>query len=126
MNNVVSMNKPFHTWKVTDDEEYKLILQGQQIAELEQKLGNRSLMSWLGDGASITAPFRVMIMIIHGAMSRYHHGIKLQDVYSIYDRYVENGGTMVSLYADVYIPLFQVSGFFPKADAVTETETETK
>ena len=82
-------------------------------------------MSWLGDGATITAPLRVMIMIIHGAMARYHHGIKLQDVYSIYDRYVENGGSMISLYSDVYIPLFQVSGFFPteQTDAVTETET---
>ena len=29
-------NKPFQLWRVSDDEEYRLILQGQQIAELEQ------------------------------------------------------------------------------------------
>jgi hypothetical protein len=121
----MSNNKLFQLWKVSDEEEYKLKLQGQQICELEQKLGGKSLMSWLGDGTTFTAPLRVMIMIIHGAMQRYHHNIKLQDVYAIYDRYVENGGSMVSLYSDVYIPLFQVSGFFPAEQTETVTETET-
>ncbi len=116
-------NKPFQVWKVSDDEEYRLILQGQQIAELEQKLGGKSLLSWLGDGATLTAPLRVMLMIICGAMTRYHHGMKMQDVYGIYDRYVENGGSMVSLYSDIYIPLFQVSGFFPK-EQTENAETE--
>lgn len=117
-------NKLFQLWKVSDEEEYKLKLQGQQIAELEAKLGGKNLMAWLGDGTSITAPLRVMLMIIHGAMQRYHHNIKMQDVYAIYDRYVENGGTMVSLYSDVYIPLFQVSGFFPIEQTETKAETE--
>jgi hypothetical protein len=121
----MSNNKLFQLWKVSDEEEYKLKLQGQQICELEAKLGGKSLMSWLGDGTTFTAPLRVMILIIHGAMQRYHHNIKLQDVYSIYDRYVENGGSMVSLYSDVYIPLFQVSGFFPTEQTETaETENE--
>lgn len=118
-------NALFQLWKVSDEEEYKLKLQGQEITELETKLGGKNLIVWLGDGTTITTPLRTMLMIIHGAMARYHHGIKMQDVYSIYDRYIENGGTMVSLYSDVYVPLFLNSGFFPKEQTETVKETET-
>jgi hypothetical protein len=117
-------NKPFQLWKVSDDEEYKLFLQGTQIAELETKLGGRNLMTYMGDGQSVMPSLRVMIMMIHGAMARYHHGIKLSDVYSMYDRYIENGGSMVGLYSDVIIPLLQVSGFFRNQQTETVTEDE--
>ena len=109
--------KPYTVWHVADDEDIKLVLEAAQICELEDKLGGRNLMGAIGNNDTGMPPLRTMIMVTHAAMHRYNHGIKLPDVYGMYDRYIANGGSQVDFYANVYVPIFQASGFFPREQA---------
>lgn len=110
-------NKLYTTWHVSEDEDVKLVLASAQICELEEKMGGRNLMRAIGNSETGIPSLRTMITITHAAMQRYNHGTKLADVYGMFDRYVENGGNQVSFYTDVYVPIFQVSGFFPREEA---------
>ena len=109
--------KPYTVWHVADDEDIKLVLEAAQICELEDRLGGRNLMGAIGNNDTGMPPLRTMIMVTHAAMHRYNHGIKLADVYGMYDRYIANGGSQVDFYANVYVPIFQASGFFPREQA---------
>lgn len=110
-------NKPFVVWHVSEDEDYKLVLEATQICELEDKLGGRNLMAEIGNNKTGMPPLRTMLMVAHAAMHRYNHGVKMADVYAMFDRYVAGGKSQVEFYTDVYVQIFQASGFFPQAQA---------
>lgn len=114
----------YATWKVNEDEEYKLVLEAQQICELEDKFNGKNLMSVIGDASTGMPSLRTMILVTHSAMTRFHHGKKLTDVYDAYNRYIQNGKSQVEFYTDVYVPIFQASGFFPKDEETVTEETE--
>ena len=109
--------KPFVIWNVSEGEDYKLVLEAQQICELEDKLGGQNLMSAIGNNATGMPPLRTMILVTHAAMHRFNHGVKLTDVYGMFDRYIQNGGSQVDFYTDIYVKIFQASGFFPQEQA---------
>ena len=46
-------------------------------------------------------------------------GIKEDDVITMFDKYCEEGGTQMSFMTDVFLPIYQVSGFFSRAQADT-------
>lgn len=103
--------KPWVTWKVKE-EEYKLKLKTSNIMELEKKY-KCNLMDLI-DG---TPSLSVMLDITHRALTTYQHGIKEKEVMDIYDDYVEEGGSQTDFMINVFIPIYQVSGFFPKSVA---------
>ena len=106
MKNVI---KPFEIWEV-NGEEYKLKLKTSSIIALEEKF-KTSLMSLLEVNGNIT-PLNIMLQITHYAMKDYNHSIKLNDVYDLFDRYCEEGGSQLGFYQDVFMGIYQVSGFF--------------
>lgn len=108
--------EPYVIWKVKD-EEYKLKLATSEIIDLENKY-KCNLMSLI-DG---TPSLSVMLDITHKAMKKFNHGIKEKDVIEIYDSYLEEEGSQVSFMTDVFVPIFRVSGFFPKAVAESMNE----
>lgn len=109
--------KPFVIWNVSEGEDYKLVLESKDICGLEEKLGGQNLMSAIGNNATGMPPLRTMLMVTHASMSRFNHNIKMTDVYEIYDRYIQNGGSQVDFYTDIYVKIFQASGFFPQEQA---------
>ena len=106
MKNVI---KPFEIWGV-NGEEYKLKLKTSSIIALEEKF-KTSLMSLLEVNGNIT-PLNIMLQITHYAMKDYNHSIKLNDVYDLFDKYCEEGGSQLGFYQDVFMGIYQVSGFF--------------
>ena len=106
MKNVI---KPFEIWGV-NGEEYKLKLKTSSIIALEEKF-KTSLMSLLEVNGNIT-PLNIMLQITHYAMKDYNHSIKLNDVYVLFDKYCEEGGSQLGFYQDVFMGIYQVSGFF--------------
>ena len=106
MKNVI---KPFEIWEV-NEEEYKLKLKTSSIIALEEKF-KTSLMSLLEVNGNIT-PLNIMLQITHYAMKDYNHSIKLNDVYDLFDKYCEEGGSQLGFYQDVFMGIYQVSGFF--------------
>ena len=106
MKNVI---KPFEIGEV-NGEEYKLKLKTSSIIALEEKF-KTSLMSLLEVNGNIT-PLNIMLQITHYAMKDYNHSIKLNDVYDLFDKYCEEGGSQLGFYQDVFMGIYQVSGFF--------------
>ena len=104
-----NVKKLFEIWEV-NGEEYKLKLKTSSIIALEEKF-NTSLMSLLEVNGNIT-PLNIMLQITHYAMKDYNHSIKLNDVYDLFDKYCEEGGSQLDFYQKVYMGIFQVSGFF--------------
>ena len=110
--------KPYHLWKV-GEEEFKLKLTTQEIVNIESKIGTNllSVISKTEDGS--VPPLKIMLLITHGAMKKFHHGIKEQDVITLFDKYCDEGGNQISFMTDVFIPIYQVSGFFSQPQAET-------
>ena len=103
--------KPYHLWTVGESE-YKLKLSVEAIVNLEDKI-NCNLLNILNDGMP---SLKNMKVIIHAALLKYNHGIKLENVNEILTKYFENGGSQIELLKDVIMPIFAVSGF-PKTVA---------
>lgn len=114
--------QPFALWKV-GDAEYKLKLTTQEIIRLEN-LFNANLLSVISSNTENNEmpPLKVMLLITHGAIKKYNHGIKEKDVIELFDKYEEEGGSQLSFMTDVFLPIFQVSGFFSQAQADTMNE----
>ena len=111
--------QPFALWKVGDTE-YKLKLTTQEIIRLESMF-NANLLSVISSNTENNEmpPLKVMLLITHGAIKKYNHGIKEKDVIELFDKYEEEGGSQLSFMTDVFLPIFQVSGFFSRAQADT-------
>lgn len=111
--------QPYALWKVGDTE-YKLKLTTQEIIRLES-LFNANLLSVISSNTENNEmpPLKVMLLITHGAIKKYNHGIKEKDVIELFDKYEEEGGSQLSFMTDVFLPIFQVSGFFSQAQADT-------
>ena len=98
--------KPFLVWKVKDTE-YKLKLTAGEISRLEEMYGC-SLLKLLDDNMRLF----IALDIIHGAMQKFQHGIDREKLDSIYDDYIDEGGSLIELIQNVILEVFKVSGFF--------------
>lgn len=104
----------FAKWEAGDTE-YNLKLPVSAQMELEKKF-RKNLLSLIGDEDNLP-PLTTMLQVIHAAAEPWQHGLKLRDIQVAYERYLEKGGNMLELYANVYIPIFTVSGFFSSSMA---------
>lgn len=95
------------------DREYKLRLATGEIVNIEKKIGGNILEIFMSRD-KIPSMEELMI-VLHGALQKFHHGITLKDVYDIYDEYVDNGGTFEDLIEKI-VDVFEVSGFFKEED----------
>lgn len=102
--------KPFQTWEV-GGESYKLKLETAGISELEQKY-KTNLMNVMGTGSGGMPALTVMLDVAHVALRKYHHGIKREAMNQIFDKYLEEGGSQLNFYTEIYMGIFTVSGFF--------------
>nr|DAY22901.1 MAG TPA: tail assembly chaperone [Caudoviricetes sp.] len=110
------MALPYTTWKVSEDKELKLRLTSLQGTKVEEKIGANLLKVFMPEeGETFTLPpLKVMLLLTHGALQKYEHGISFEDTSDLYDEYVDNGGDQAAFMADVILPLLQVSGFMPR------------
>lgn len=110
------MALPYATWKVSEDKELKLRLTSLQATKVEEKIGANLLKVFMPaeDEAFALPPLKVMLLLTHGALQKFEHGISFEDVSDLYDDYVDNGGDQAAFMADVILPMLQVSGFMPR------------
>lgn len=99
----------FYEWN-----EYKLRLDAKRVAQLEDALGGKSPLSiFINAGERNIPALKDMLLILHYALQPMQHGIKLDDTYDIYDKYIEDGHTIVD-FIPVLIEVYKVSGLIPK------------
>lgn len=106
MCDVVDMKKKFATWTV-GGEEYKLKLPTAAIVSLEEQYGGNLLKLVTG-----LPKLKDMIKITHQAMKPYKSEIKESEVYELFDRYIDEGGSQTDFTTDVFFKIYKVSGFF--------------
>lgn len=107
-----NLRKPYVIWTVKG-REIKLKLTTADVVNLESKY-KCNLMSLLGNSNGFT-PLSVMLDIVQRATNKYEHGLKYEDIQSLYDDYLEGGGSQIEFALDVFMEVFKVSGFLSKA-----------
>ena len=112
--------KPFAYWNV-GEREYRLKLTTEQICKLEEKYRCNLLTLLLQNSGGMPA-LGIMLTVIQSAMLPWEHGIKYKDVQSAFDKYVEDGGTQLTLFSDVIMQILMVSGFFTENQQEDLTE----
>ncbi len=117
------MALPYAIWKVSEDKELKLRLTSSQGMDVEEKTGANLLKVFMpAEGEAFALPpLKVMLLLTHGALQRFEHGLSFEDVSNLYDEYVDNGGDQAAFMADVILPMLQVSGFMPREEANKKT-----
>lgn len=122
------MALPYATWKVSEDKELKLRLTSSQGMDVEEKIGANLLKVFMPSEGEAFAlpPLKVMLLLTHGALQKFEHGLSFEDVSDLYDDYVDNGGDQAAFMADVILPMLQVSGFMPREKASKKTPKKSK
>jgi hypothetical protein len=105
----------FYTFDV-GNKSYKLRLATRNIIDLEKTLGTNPL-GIFGSGDRIPT-ITEMVHILHFALQQYEHGITLNDAYTIFDEYIENGNTATD-FIKVIVEVYKVSGII-KGSSDTE------
>ena len=122
------MALPYVFWKVSEDKELKLRLTSLQATKVEEKIGANLLKVFMpAEGETFALPpLKVMLLLTHGALQKFEHGLSFEDVSDLYDDYVDNGGDQAAFMADVILPTLQVSGFMPREKASKKTPKKSK
>lgn len=113
--NIVKMpkRKAFQVWEV-GSEVYKMKLGTAEIAELEMKY-KTNLMNIMGAGQGGMPALTTMLDVAHAAMKKYNHSIKRKELDDMFDRYIDEGGSQLNFYTEIYMGIFSASGFFSNA-----------
>lgn len=99
--------------------EYKCRLTAKSCVDLEKRMGGNPLNVFMNIQKTQQMPkLEEIIMIIHASMQAYEHGITLDNVYEIYDEFVDEGNSLMEV-IPIIMEIFRVSGFF-KVDEVEE------
>ncbi|MCL6456916.1 MAG: gene transfer agent family protein [Gorillibacterium sp.] len=102
--------------------QYKLRLTAQTATELERRLGQNPLDMLTEMESGKLPPLTSVLLFLHAAMQKFHHGITIQKVYEFYDAYVDADNNYTDL-IPVLTDVLEVSGFFrgnPKEEAPEE------
>lgn len=94
---------------------YKLRLDAKRIEQLEDALGGRSPLSVFANVDKGLPPLKDMLSILHCALVSLQSNIKKDDVYEIYDEYI-NAGNNYTDFIKAIVEVFKVSGLIPKEE----------
>lgn len=101
-------------WKIGDREPLKLRLTSKGCVDAERRIGTNPLniLTAIDDGN--LPRVEAIIVILHQALQPLEHGYSMDDVYELYDEYIDAGGTMVDL-IPLVLDIFKASGFFKES-----------
>ena len=95
------------------NKEYKLRLSIRATVALEKQLGINPLMIF-GDGDKLPT-ITTMVQVLHAALQQLNHGISLDNAYTIFEEWLEDGNTITD-FLPVIIDIYKASGII-KNDA---------
>lgn len=112
-------------WTV-GEKTYKLRLGAKQVADLEKRLGGASPLSIFAGVEDNQMPqLNKVLLVLHASLVKYQHGLKEEDIYDIYDEYVEKENKSLTDLIPVLVEVFKSAGLIPK-DIDVENEEQTK
>lgn len=92
------------------NKDYKLRLDTRNTVALEKSIGCNPLAIF-GDGSTIPT-ITVMVSVLHNSLQHFHHGISLNDAYTIFDEYLEEHN--LTDFISVIVEIYKVSGLIPE------------
>ena len=95
------------------NKEYKLKLNTGATVALEKRLGCNPI-SIFGNGDEIPT-ITTMVSILHASLQAYNHGITLEDAYTIFDNWLDDGNAMTDFFK-IIIDIYKVSGLMRNGD----------
>lgn len=85
---------------------YKLRLNTRNIVALEKQLGCNPVTIF-GNGDTIPT-ISTMVTVLHASLQHFHHGITMDDAYTIFDEYLETHA-MTDFIPEI-VEIYKVSG----------------
>lgn len=105
-----------------NNETYKLRLTTRSIESIYNKIYRNPVELILDLQDNKIPKMSELVLILHESLQKYHHNIKLDDVYDILDSYMDEGKTIFDFISNEYVELLKVSGLIPDKDDEEETE----
>lgn len=91
------------------DKEYKCKLNTKSLISLEKRLGQNPLNVFMSVSENSLPKLEDMLTIFHESLQALQHGITMDEVYDIYDSYIECGNTFVD-FIPVIMDIYKTSG----------------
>lgn len=101
----------------TNDKEYQLRLTTKACVQIESRIGQNPLNIFIQASENKMPKMNDLMIILHECLNTCNHGITLDMVYDIYDKYCEAGNSFMSL-IELLVKVFEEAGFIPKGDEV--------
>ena len=103
------------------DREYKARLTTKALVSLERKLGRNpvNILAEVGQNGDIMPKMEPMFDILHASLQAYEHGISMDDVYDMYDAWLEDGKTAVD-FVVLIVKICQDSGLIPSEEEIAK------
>ncbi len=95
------------------NETYNLRLTTKGCVNIENRIGQNPLNVFVQASENKMPKMTDLMVILHECLSTCNHGIKIDDVFKIYDKYCEEGGDFLSL-IELLVGVFEDAGFMPK------------
>lgn len=95
----------------TNKYELKCKLNARALLNLEKRLGTNPLNLFMNMQGTELPKLEVMLIILHESLQSLQHGIEYEEVYDIYDDYIESGNTFAD-FVKFIVDIYKVSGFF--------------
>lgn len=99
------------------DTDYKLRLSAKACIDVEKKLGENPVNTIINIANNLSKQsipsLDPILTILHASMTQYNHSVSMNDMYTIYDNYIDEGHNMYELIS-VIIEVFKVSGLMPE------------
>jgi hypothetical protein len=95
-------------------ESYRLRLTTKASVALEKALGYNAIGMFMDIDNGVMPKLNDILIVLHAMLQPLNHGINMDKVYDLFDRYVADGHNMYDL-IPLFIEVFQEAGYMPKA-----------
>lgn len=106
------------------EEIFKLRLTTKNSLALERTLGYNPITLLMEIDKGKMPKMSDVLVILHAMLQTYHHGMSMDKIYDLFDKYVETGKSMFDL-IPVFVEVFEQSGYITK-NSETEAVEEAK
>lgn len=112
-----------YTELIINGESYKLRLNTRASINLEKALGKNPLIILMDASEGKLPTITDIILMLQAMLQTYHHGYTVDKTIDLFDKYVEDGNSMIEL-IPVLLEVFQSSGYISKASTSGEDSEE--
>lgn len=110
-----------YTELIINGESYKLRLTTKNSIALEKALGYNPIAMLMDIDNGTMPKLGDVLIMLHSMLQCFHHGINMDKVYDLFDKYVAEGHGMFDL-IPVFVEVFQESGYLATSKGTEEED----